>query len=118
MPDLNMVDFLALRLIHKHDRCPVQTIGKALGMTKSGATRVARRLEKKGLLDITGSHEDGRVRCLQLTRNGQECMARITHSQAEQLQKHLDSMGAQNSRQLINGLTSLMQNLDVLKSLS
>lgn len=105
---VSMTDFLALRLIHHHQNCPVQTIGQTLGMTKSGATRVAKRLEQQGLINITTSETDARVRCLSLTQEGSLCMDDVTARQTGKVQQHLDSMGSKQSRQLIEGLDALM----------
>lgn len=43
-----MPEFIALDKIFNTKNCPVQDIGLALGFTKSGATRIVNRLEKKG----------------------------------------------------------------------
>lgn len=108
---VSMTDFLALRLIHQHKNCPVQTISQTLGMTKSGATRVAKRLEQQGLITITTSEADARVRCLSLTKEGNQCMDDVIARQTDRLQQHLDSMGTEQSRQLIGGLDTLMSSI-------
>ena len=108
---VSMTDFMALRLIHHHKNCPVQTIGQALGITKSGATRVAKRLEQQGLITITPSEADARVRCLSLTQVGSQCMDDVIARQTGRLQQHLDSMDTEQSRQLITGLDALMSSI-------
>ena len=105
---VSMTDFLAMRLIHHHQHCPVQTIGQTLGITKSGATRVAKRLEQQGLINISISEVDARVRCLSLTQEGNQCMDDVIARQTGKLQQHLDSMGSEQSQQLIQGLDALM----------
>ena len=46
--NLTMPEFIALDKVSSTKDCPVQDIGISLGFTKSGATRVVNRLEKKG----------------------------------------------------------------------
>ncbi|OED43832.1 hypothetical protein ACH42_08980 [Endozoicomonas sp. (ex Bugula neritina AB1)] len=106
-----MVDFLTLRLIHKYHHCPIQTISKALGMTKSGATRVVKRLEKQGLISICTSSEDARVRCLSLTETGSKAVDNVIQTQTRHLQTLLTSMGDENSHQLSSGIEALMTTL-------
>lgn len=108
---VSITDFLALRLIHQHQSCRVQTISQTLGITKSGATRVAKRLEQQGLINITVSENDARVRCLSLTTQGSQCMDDVIIRQSGKLQKHLDSIGVEQSRQLMEGLDALMTSI-------
>ena len=105
---LSMVDYLALRLIHNRHYCPVQTISKALGMTKSGATRVVKRLEKQSLITIMTSPVDARVRCLSLTEAGNKAINNVIETQTRHLQALLESMGDENSQQLASGIEALL----------
>lgn len=106
-----MVDFLALRLIHQQQYCPTQSISKALGMTKSGATRVVQRLEKKELVTIHTNPADARERCLSLSEAGQQTIDCVIQVQTRHLQALLDSMGDEKSQQLTSGIEALMVNL-------
>ena len=106
--NISMTDFFALRLIHRYQPCPIQTLGHCLGITKSGATRVAKRLEQQALIMISPSPTDGRVRCLSLSDAGNDCMNKVISSQTTRLQQQLDSLGKEKSRQLISGLDALM----------
>ena len=109
--DFSIVDYLALRTVGKQQGCPVQTIGKTLGMTKSGATRVVKRLENRELLQMHTSPEDGRVRCLRLTESGQRCLTEIQRYQSERISKALKDLGSQQSLQLEQSLKSLLATL-------
>ena len=108
---LSMVDFLALRLIHQRHHCPIQTISKALCMTKSGATRVVKRLEKQHLITITTSSDDARVRCLSLTEKGNKAVSNVIQTQTQHLQALLESIGDEKSQQLTSGIKALMTTL-------
>lgn len=70
--DISMPEFLALDKISNTRDCPVQEIGQALGFTKSGATRIVNRLEKKGYVQKMTSSEDARVCCVVITANGEK----------------------------------------------
>lgn len=69
--DLSMPEYMALEKVANTPNCPVQEIGTVLGFTKSGATRVVNRLEKKGYIVKKKSSEDGRICCLVLTPGGE-----------------------------------------------
>ncbi len=107
--DFSLIDFLALRIVERQKNCPVQTIGRALGITKSGATRVVKRLENRGLLIMKSSPDDGRIRCLCLTEAGRECMDSVNRHQASSVGGLLEKMGPEKSRQLDEGLQALMK---------
>ncbi|MCK8603738.1 MarR family winged helix-turn-helix transcriptional regulator [Desulfoferrobacter suflitae] len=62
--NLSLPEFLALDKVAGTKDCPVQEVGHALGFTKSGATRIVNRLEKKGYVEKVRSDEDARVCCV------------------------------------------------------
>lgn len=72
---LTIPEFLALEKVSTTPDCPVQCIGEELGFTKSGATRVVNRLEKKDLVSRVQSQEDGRVCCVHITSNGKKVLS-------------------------------------------
>ncbi len=109
--DFSIVDYLALRTVGQQQGCPTQTIGKTLGMTKSGATRIVKRLESRDLLQIHNSAEDGRVRCLRLTESGQRCLTDIQRYQSERITNALKDLGNQQSLQLEQSLQSLQKTI-------
>jgi DNA-binding MarR family transcriptional regulator len=55
---------------------PVE-LGKALGMSKGGASKLVSRLVKKGLVDKRKSESDARFRSVGLTRQGRELVVRM-----------------------------------------
>ena len=57
-------------------RSPVE-LGKAIGMSKGGASKLVSRLVKKGLVDKRKSESDRRFRSVGLTRQGREFVVRL-----------------------------------------
>ena len=69
--DLSLSDLQALRTVDANaPHCPIQTVGRSLGITKSGATRLVARHEERGWLKRCVSPRDGRICCLALTAQG------------------------------------------------
>jgi len=83
--DLSLPEFRALQKIAETPSCNVQEIGLHLGFTKSGATRVVGRLDKKGCISKQKSPEDARICCLFTTEKGQNILASVATQYAEQL---------------------------------
>lgn len=73
--NLTMPEFIALDKISTTTNCAVQDVGYALGFTKSGATRIVNRLEKKGYVRKIKSHEDARICCVEITKAGERVLA-------------------------------------------
>ncbi len=68
--DLSQPEYRALCLASDKRQCSMQEIAQGLGFTKSGATRVIDRLEKKGYVERRRSSEDGRVCCVKVSPSG------------------------------------------------
>lgn len=76
--DLSMPEYFALEAASLTPDCPVQHIGKELGFTKSGATRIVNRLEKKGYIKKLPSSEDGRICCVVPTPKGTQTLTDVS----------------------------------------
>ena len=109
--DFTLIDFLALRCVQTQPHCSVQTVGYALGFTKSGATRVIKRLESRDMISICTSPDDARIKCLSLTEQAEDCMQAASDAKSRQIAQLLKKMGAEDSQKLIDGIQSLMQHL-------
>lgn len=72
--DLTMAEFIALDRVSAMQDCPVHDVGNSLGFTKSGATRVVNRLERKGYVNKVRSSEDGRICCVDITDAGSQVL--------------------------------------------
>jgi DNA-binding MarR family transcriptional regulator len=83
--DLSLVEFIAIKRIYSSADISVQQLGSALNFTKSGATRVINRLEKKGYVSRVSSSEDGRVCCVAVTEKGKNTLLQITNNYSDYL---------------------------------
>jgi DNA-binding MarR family transcriptional regulator len=52
-------------------------LGKAIGMSKGGASKLVSRLVKKGLVDKRKTESDRRFRSVGLTRQGRQFVVRL-----------------------------------------
>jgi len=76
--DLSQPEYRTLFLASGRPKCAMQEIAQNLGLTKSGATRVVNRLEKKGYVERRRSPEDGRVCCIKVTKSGRELIKALS----------------------------------------
>lgn len=90
--DLSFIEFMALKRIIEIDEISVQEVGNQLNITKSGATKIINRLEKKGYVSKNTSAADGRVCCLHPTDNGTQIMNRIISKNTLYLKKIFNQM--------------------------
>ena len=74
---MSYADIRALKEMASECDCSMQTLAGRLGVTKSGATRVVDRLEKKGLAERRRSDTDGRVCCVSPTAKGHGALSEI-----------------------------------------
>lgn len=84
--DLSMPEYLALEAAALTTDCPVQGIGTKLGFTKSGATRIVNRLEKKGYVQKIRSNEDARICCVVPTNKGDQILANVNRHYMKKLE--------------------------------
>jgi MarR family transcriptional regulator, organic hydroperoxide resistance regulator len=90
--DLSMPEFFALEHVANTQSCRVQDIGQRLGFTKSGATRIVNRLNKKGYVQKMNSLEDARVCCVTSTEKGRDVLYATHQRYAEMIRKMLCNM--------------------------
>ena len=90
--NLSMPEFLALDKVSTTRDCRVQNVGNSIGFTKSGATRIVNRLEKKGYVKKVKSHEDARVCCVVITDSGENVIKAADARYLEQFEKLLSKM--------------------------
>lgn len=107
--DLTAPEFRALRLASAQDKCSMQHIAQGLGFTKSGATRVVDRLEKRGFLKRMRSPEDGRVCCVEPTLSGSALVERINRENQRRLAHILSNLDPSMQQVLQASLVSLVQ---------
>ncbi len=90
--NLSLPEFLALDKVADTNDCPVQDVGLTLGFTKSGATRIVNRLEKKGYVEKIRSYEDARVCCVVITKDGESVLKSATEKYSKELERLLSRM--------------------------
>jgi DNA-binding MarR family transcriptional regulator len=93
--DISFVEFIALKNITKGNEYSIQEIGNVLNFTKSGATRIINRLEKKGYVLRKNSPIDGRICCVTSTEKGNETIANIMMNYTMYIEKVLSNYDQQ-----------------------
>ena len=85
----------------------MQDVGIKLGFTKSGATRLVDRLEKKGWVIKERSMLDGRVCCISLTNKGNKMYLKVLESFSEQINRLLEGYGEPETKLIVQALNRL-----------
>lgn len=98
--NLSMPEFIALDKIANTANCPVQEIGKRLGFTKSGATRIVNRLEKKGYVQKIKSNEDGRICCVLITPQGKSVLSSTDNRYTNEIEQLLSKLPEKKAPQM------------------
>jgi len=102
-------EFRALRVISRLDRCTMQDIAKSIAVTKSGATRIVSRLEEKKLVRRMNDQNDGRVCCVQLSKEGRSLISRLTEDPAKRMAAILSAMAPDMRQILLIGLRAFFE---------
>lgn len=109
--DLSLVEFMALKKVAGHDQLTIQELGAALDFTKSGATRVIDRLEKKGYVARQESPLDGRICCVMVTAKGTDVITSITEQYAVRLEEKLRGLEQQEIASVMSALEILVKSM-------
>ncbi len=110
--DLSFAEYTALKTVYENQQSTIQFIGYALNFTKSGATKIINRLEKKGYVIRKISPRDGRFCCVSITDKGIAIISRIVENQTIQLEnilKHLTSEKKEDIKIALETLVSALQ---------
>jgi MarR family transcriptional regulator, organic hydroperoxide resistance regulator len=102
-------EFRALRAMSRLDRCTLQDIAKSIAVTKSGATRIVSRLEEKKLACRMNDQNDGRVCCVQLSKEGKSLISRLTEEPKKRMEAILSAMAPDMRQILLIGLRAFFQ---------
>lgn len=105
--NLSLSEFQALKTTAMTPDCSVQEIGKLLGFTKSGATRIVTRLEKQKLVTKHRSAADGRVCCVSPTEAGYALLQTAMECTSDRLEKALANIDASDRENVANALNVL-----------
>lgn len=85
-------EYRALCAVLQKDVCTMRDIARSAFVTKSGATRIVQRLEKRGLIQRERNEDDGRVCCVTLTEEGASFLSRNNEDLMQTLQGVVDAM--------------------------
>ncbi len=107
--NISHAEYRALQAALDCDICSMQDIAKSAGVTKSGATRIAKRLEGKGLAKRQQDRKDGRICCVTLTEEGRTLLKRIEGRLLNKMRKILANMDSTVREILILSLSSFVQ---------
>lgn len=105
--NLTMPEFIALGKVSTTSHCAVQDVGCSLGFTKSGATRIVNRLEKKGYVQKIQSHKDARVCCVEITKAGEGVLSSADSRYREQFHSIAAKMPEHSLADIIKLLTEM-----------
>lgn len=109
--DLSLAEFMALKKTYENINVSVQEIGNAINFTKSGATRIVDRLEKKGYITRERSLIDGRVCCVKITAKGKDVITNIIEKYTEYLDKVLMGLEPQKVEDIKDALEVLVKSV-------
>lgn len=105
---LSYMEYQALAEISRTDSCSIQSIGKAIKFTKSGATRIIDRLERKGFARRQRSPADGRVCCVVITGRGKGVISMVTKNYAAYLEEVLEDLDVRSIEMIAGALRFLI----------
>ncbi|MDZ7667454.1 MAG: MarR family transcriptional regulator [Desulfotignum sp.] len=109
--NLTMPEFIALDKIFTTPNCPVQDVGYSLKFTKSGATRIVNRLEKKGYVNKIRSMDDARVCCVKLTKKGLRVLESTDARYLKQFEDMIAGMPEQSVSHVIQVIFAMAKSL-------
>ena len=104
--DLSAAEVRALATTVVSDCCTVQDIAHSLGVTRSGATRVVDRLEKRELANRCCSSVDRRCTCVELTDAGRAALHGAASCFGAVLDAVLAPLSANDRQQLESSLAT------------
>ncbi len=107
-----MPEFIALQKIANTKNCPVQEIGIKLGFTKSGATRIVNRLEKKGFVKKHKFQNDARVCCIIITSKGQQALDSADNICISKLEQLLSKVPVNSQKSIKDALVEMAKALN------
>jgi DNA-binding MarR family transcriptional regulator len=105
---LSYMEYQALVEMERTENCSIQNIGNAINFTKSGATRIIDRLERKGYARRQRSPADGRVCCVAITSRGKSVTSKITENYAAYLDDVLKDLDVRSLEMIADALGFLL----------
>jgi DNA-binding MarR family transcriptional regulator len=106
---VSYIEYRALRLLAKGEAPTVHSLGQQLGLTKSGATRIVDRLEKRGYARRERDRDDQRVCCVTLTEAGRGLVERIFEQFAAEVRLSVSRLDEDMGDVLVASLRSFVR---------
>ncbi len=107
--NISHVEFRTLHTAMRQHNCTMQDIARKAVVTKSGATRIVRRLEDKGLARRVEDPKDGRICCVILSEAGKSLLKRIEDQLTYKMETILAVMDPALREVLIISLGAFLQ---------
>lgn len=105
---LSYMEYQALVEMERTEGCSIQNIGNAIRFSKSGATRIIDRLERKGYARRRRSSADGRVCCVATTSRGKSATSKIAKNYAAYLDDALKDLDVRSLEMIADALGFLI----------
>ena len=109
--DLSLIEFMALKKSYENKSITILSIGNELNITKSGASKIVNRLEKRGYIMRVQSPLDGRVCCVRISEKGKSVVGKIEQKYVvyvDNMLKDLDSETVDNIKASLDILVDLV----------
>ena len=114
--DLTYTQYLVMLSLWARDEVSLKEIGQETGLDAGTLTPIVKRLESKGWLTRTVSHEDERQKCIRLTEAGRQLQQGVRECcLADNLRNQVDLADAELA-QLKQQLTSALSKIDQTSS--
>lgn len=110
--DLSFIEFMALKRVYENTDISIQEIGMNLNITKSGATKIINRLERKGYVIRKNSPIDGRVCCVGATESGVMVISKIMAKNTNHIKAILEELEPAVLQDITSALKILSDSTD------
>lgn len=90
-------------------RRSLSTLARDLGVSTSAMTQIADRLERAHLVKRISENGDRRVKCLELTRRGEQIMGRREAGRVRRAASVLQTLTPSARQEVLNGLQTLTE---------
>ncbi|OIV38699.1 hypothetical protein BIV57_04420 [Mangrovactinospora gilvigrisea] len=106
-PHLSFASAGVLSTLNRRGACRVTELAEAEGITQPAATQMVAKLQRAGLVTVTASDEDRRVRMVATTDAGRQRLAERQALRAERLAALLDRLSPSDRHDLAAALPAL-----------
>ncbi len=114
--DITLSEYRALRATSERGLPAIQDFVQDLGVSKSGATRIIDRLEKKGYVErVRDLHDDARFCCVRLLPAGERLVERIEAETIPQRQALLAAIDPSRRAEVLDALRVLQRAVQGLR---